>query len=506
MGRSSGRSRASHATAPVTNAVGRCGSPKRRYSIARSTSGPMAWSSTLRRTSWPQSSGSTCRRVALWPFSEDPHDSIAVRRVRPAHRPERPHHGGPPRRVSRRERRGIPRPRRRVSRRHRARARSRRLADARRLRGRGVQPRTPEQELRPDGAERRPDRVRDVVLRSGGSTAGTGPRVAVTPRRRPGPPHPTRRQQDRPPDAAGVPRGAVGRGRVDRTAGAPPPRAGRRRRRRSPDAPGRGGTRRPRDRGEDAVGIPRRTGARSVRADAASQAGAGLRRARSTAARFDPGASRVVDRSAREPGGTVPPPRDRPAVRADPADRPRHTLRGPAAGRARRPGARCRHRRGVGLTREGEIAYVQLDLSVANLGAALDVAKQVLEQAGAPRGSELRFEREGQAMVVPFGTSEALAIYLDGTGLPDDVYTRCNINELVERVDAALGGSEKIRGSWSGPRETSLYLYGPSADAMFDKLQSVFADYPLCQNAPLVIRHGNPALDSPTVPLPFPRG
>src|SRR5438094_6365770 len=185
MGRSSGRSRASHATAPVTNAVGRCGSPKRRYSIARSTSGPMAWSSTLRRASWPQSSASTCRRVALWPFSEDPHDSIAVRRVRPAHRPKRPHHGGPPRRVSRRERRGIPRPRRRVSRRHRARARSRRLADARRLRGRGVQPRTPEQELRPDGAERRPDRVRDVVLRSGGSTAGTGPRVAVTPRRRP---------------------------------------------------------------------------------------------------------------------------------------------------------------------------------------------------------------------------------------------------------------------------------------------------------------------------------
>ncbi|PYP24134.1 MAG: hypothetical protein DMD55_15565 [Gemmatimonadetes bacterium] len=161
---------------------------------------------------------------------------------------------------------------------------------------------------------------------------------------------------------------------------------------------------------------------------------------------------------------------------------------------------------GSALTREGEIAYVQLDLSVANLGAALDVAKQVLEQAGAPRGSELRFEREGQAMVVPFGTSEALAIYLDGTGLPDDVYTRCNINELVERVDAALGGSEKIRGSWSGPRETSLYLYGPSADAMFDKLQSVFADYPLCQNARVVIRHGNPALDSRTVRLPFPRG
>src|SRR5439155_1627512 len=46
---------------------------------------------------------------------------------------------------------------------------------------------------------------------------------------------------------------------------------------------------------------------------------------------------------------------------------------------------------GSALTREGEIAYVQRDLSVANVGAALDVAKQVLEQAGAPRGSELRF-------------------------------------------------------------------------------------------------------------------
>src|SRR5207249_10049605 len=70
-------------------------------------------------------------------------------------------------------------------------------------------------------------------------------------------------------------------------------------------------------------------------------------------------------------------------------------------------------------------------------GSRASHATAPVTNAVAPRGSELRFEREGQAMVVPFGTSEALAIHLDGTGLPDDVYTRCNINELVERVDAA---------------------------------------------------------------------
>jgi len=161
---------------------------------------------------------------------------------------------------------------------------------------------------------------------------------------------------------------------------------------------------------------------------------------------------------------------------------------------------------GSALTREGEIAYVQLDLSVANVGAALDVAKQVLEQAGAPRGSELRFEREGQAMVVPFGTSEALAIYLDGTGLPDDVYTRCNINELVERVDAALGGSGEIRGSWGGPRETSLYLYGPSADAIRSERRCHVRQVTIrVRRLPAVPKR--PRRDpARTVRLPFPRG
>lgn len=157
---------------------------------------------------------------------------------------------------------------------------------------------------------------------------------------------------------------------------------------------------------------------------------------------------------------------------------------------------------GSQLTDEGEIANVDLDLSLANLDAALELAKRVLEEAGAPRGSELRFERDGRQVVVPFGTREGLAIYLDGVDLPDSVYAECSLDELAEHIAAALGGDGEIRGSWGGPRATSLYLYGPDAEAMFTRLQPVFASYPLCQNARVVIRHGNPALGPRTVRLP----
>jgi hypothetical protein len=147
---------------------------------------------------------------------------------------------------------------------------------------------------------------------------------------------------------------------------------------------------------------------------------------------------------------------------------------------------------GTQLTPESEIAHVDLEIALANLDSAVDLVKQTLESMGAPVGSQLLFRRKGLDEEIPFGVQEGLAIYLDGVSLPNEVYERTNIQEVVQQVAEAVesvGG--EWRGSWSGPSETALYQFGPSADAMLDALAPVFESYAICQNARIVIRQGS---------------
>jgi hypothetical protein len=158
---------------------------------------------------------------------------------------------------------------------------------------------------------------------------------------------------------------------------------------------------------------------------------------------------------------------------------------------------------GSQLTEHNEIEFVDIDLELVNLGEAVELVQQVLEQAGAPVGSELRFDRDGREIVLPFGTQEGLAIYLDGVTLSDAVYQSTNINELADQISATItpvGGL--IRGSWVGPSETSIYIYGPSAETILAQLEPLLRTYPLCQNARIVVRHGNPSLGPRTERLP----
>lgn len=157
---------------------------------------------------------------------------------------------------------------------------------------------------------------------------------------------------------------------------------------------------------------------------------------------------------------------------------------------------------GSQLTPAAEIGYADVELALADLDEALDIAKRILEEAGAPVGSQLLFEEGGVDIERPFGVQEGLALYLDGTSLPDEVYQTTDVDALMERLAvavASVGG--ELRGLWNGPTETALYHYGPSADAMLDALQPVFDDFPICENARLVIRQGADA-DTRTMRVP----
>ena len=62
--------------------------------------------------------------------------------------------------------------------------------------------------------------------------------------------------------------------------------------------------------------------------------------------------------------------------------------------------------------------------------------------------------------------------------------------QLIDAVDRA--GCGEFDGHESGPEETTLYLYGPDAEALFAAIEGTLRAYPLCQTARVEIRYGPP--------------
>ncbi len=137
---------------------------------------------------------------------------------------------------------------------------------------------------------------------------------------------------------------------------------------------------------------------------------------------------------------------------------------------------------------DGEIDAADFDATIT-APAAIAVIARVLETAGAAKGSKLEYERDGQTVVVPFGITEGVAIYLDGISQPAEVYETTNPTELLDKLAEVLGEDLDYRGSWQGPRETALYLYGLDAEVLFSRIEPVLRHYPLSRNARVVIGH-----------------
>jgi hypothetical protein len=80
---------------------------------------------------------------------------------------------------------------------------------------------------------------------------------------------------------------------------------------------------------------------------------------------------------------------------------------------------------GTGQSENGEIAYCGIDLNLFDIDSGVPLICNFLAARGAPRGSALEFEQNGDRVEAPFGFLEGLAIYLNGTDLPDEVYKTC---------------------------------------------------------------------------------
>jgi hypothetical protein len=140
---------------------------------------------------------------------------------------------------------------------------------------------------------------------------------------------------------------------------------------------------------------------------------------------------------------------------------------------------------GTQLSPDYEVEFCDIEIEVHEPAAeSIALIKQTLEALGAPKGSKLLLEAQGEEL--PFGNNEGLAVYLNGTDLPDEVYAECDSNFVYSEFNRLLGTDGKVHSHWQGPAETALYMYGPSFETMKDRLAPFLGSYPLCQRARVV--------------------
>ena len=140
---------------------------------------------------------------------------------------------------------------------------------------------------------------------------------------------------------------------------------------------------------------------------------------------------------------------------------------------------------GTMLGEEGEIEFCDLEIMVPEAtDAVLGAIREALEGLGAPKGSRLIWS-DG-ANELEFGTFEGLAVYLNGTDLPDAVYEQSDASFVYEELGRLVGSEGRVVSHWGEPRETTLYLYGRSAATMLARIRPFLDTYPLCDKARIV--------------------
>ena len=140
---------------------------------------------------------------------------------------------------------------------------------------------------------------------------------------------------------------------------------------------------------------------------------------------------------------------------------------------------------GTLLGEEGEIEFCDLEIMVPEAtDAVLGAIREALKGLGAPKGSRLIWN-DG-ANELKFGTFEGLAVYLNGTDLPDAVYEQSDASFVYEELGRLVGSEGRVVSHWGGPRETALYLYGRSAATMLARIRPFLDTYPLCDKARIV--------------------
>lgn len=135
----------------------------------------------------------------------------------------------------------------------------------------------------------------------------------------------------------------------------------------------------------------------------------------------------------------------------------------------------------------GEIMFIDVEITLTDLGKGVPFVISKLEELGAPKGSILKINESDSAEEIPFGTTEGVGIYLDGVNLPSEVYKRSDVNVAVEELNKRIRDHGEMHSYWEGNAETALYFYGDNAGTMISLMKDFLDSYPLCKGARVVV-------------------
>ena len=132
---------------------------------------------------------------------------------------------------------------------------------------------------------------------------------------------------------------------------------------------------------------------------------------------------------------------------------------------------------GTLLKENGEIESCDIEIDLYENQKNPDWLEGLLNNIGIPKGSVI----QGIEPPICVGTLEGMAIYLNGTDLPEEVYKNCDVNYVIAQLEQAVD----IIGSMYSYRElnefTALYFYGVSFSMMKERIEDFVSTYPLCQ-------------------------
>ena len=128
----------------------------------------------------------------------------------------------------------------------------------------------------------------------------------------------------------------------------------------------------------------------------------------------------------------------------------------------------------------GEIEYCEIEIVAPEFNDnSISLIAGALQALGAPKGSHI--ESDAGDVLAEFGACEGMAVYLNGTELPSNVYQECDSNFVYSEFDRLVAPHGRVMSYWQGPTETAFYLYGTSYSEMQRKISEFIATYPLCQ-------------------------
>lgn len=138
---------------------------------------------------------------------------------------------------------------------------------------------------------------------------------------------------------------------------------------------------------------------------------------------------------------------------------------------------------GTSTDDNGEVEYCDIEIELNENPNALDKLLTYLEEIGIPKGSKIyneNYEKE-------IGILEGLAIYTNGTDLPDEVYQNFDINVVYDTISKILDDVLVLTSYYEGNTETGLYFYvrGTFEEAK-NRIAQFVSEYPLCEKCRIV--------------------